>query len=348
MPDEFEWPRDSAHGPLHFVAQIDLADIMAEPETGQRPASLPESGAILFFVGMRHSETEHATRVLTASEMAHAHEMHEPDDVGSLRDIGFWIDPPVFPKWPLDLQPYLDDGKTTPHVLAKPSKDPTDWITNWGLAAYETQIVIKAVEDDAVRSVSVFDWAESQAMKQAGLSKNDQRAKHRSTMAQERPALLKALKHFHAVASSHDPCTPIDLEMRDDIWDLRNAVAAKLDSFAVRLALRANSAAVYRTLFREYMHRVDREDYDKVPEAYRAFLGAQISAWHNHRLFGRALPPVTYVPDLRGLDCLVSFESQDLMATETEHENGFSIWAARTQMAQGEYTHGTYVPHVNV
>ena len=181
-----------------------------------------------------------------------------------------------------------------------------------------------------------------------GVKLNDQQAKHRSTMAQERPALLEALKQFRAIAGSQDPCTPIDPVTRDDIWKLRNAVAAKLDSFAVRYALKANPASVYKSLRRKYMHRVDRKDYAKVPEEYRAFLGAQISAWHNHRLFGHALPPVTDFPDLRGLDCLVSFEAQDLMATETEHENGFSIWAARTQMAQGTYTNGTFVPHLNV
>ncbi len=50
-PGNFEWPKDRDGTPLHFIAQIDLASLKPEPQTGLRPPGLPAEGALLVFIG---------------------------------------------------------------------------------------------------------------------------------------------------------------------------------------------------------------------------------------------------------------------------------------------------------
>jgi hypothetical protein len=50
-PGNFAWPKDTDGTPLHFIAQIDLAALAPEPQTGLRPPGLPAEGALLAFIG---------------------------------------------------------------------------------------------------------------------------------------------------------------------------------------------------------------------------------------------------------------------------------------------------------
>src|SRR5215510_9742194 len=63
-PRDLDWPNDTDGTPLHFLAQIDLASLKPEPETGVRPPGLPEEGALLVFVGRSY-----ACGILDAQEM---------------------------------------------------------------------------------------------------------------------------------------------------------------------------------------------------------------------------------------------------------------------------------------
>lgn len=277
--------------------------------------------------------------ILSASQIAEAEQAMPPDDLVSLRDRGFWIEPRTFPFRPLDLVPYLDDGTEPVGRLATPAVDPEQWIDNWGLAAFEARIAIKAVEDDANRPVFVHRPPKQQ---------NKGLGHHCDLMEQERPELLKALKRFVAEAEQHDPVSPVDIAKREGIFQIRHDVADKLDSFAVKYALESSDGSTYWHLVRQYLHDNGPGLSDDVPDAYRGFLSTQISCWKGHRLFGRTVPAITDFPDLRGLDCVVSILSHHLMATQTEHENGFSIWCERAKMAQGDYSAGRFVMHTNV
>src|SRR5262249_54483748 len=66
-PGGLDWPNDVDGTPLHFLAQIDLASLKPEPETGLRPPGLPEDGALLVFVGRSY-----ACCVLNARDMTRA------------------------------------------------------------------------------------------------------------------------------------------------------------------------------------------------------------------------------------------------------------------------------------
>src|SRR5262245_42944952 len=66
-PRDFNWPNDVDGTPLHFLAQIDLASLKPEPETGARPPGLPEDGALLVFGGQSY-----ACRILDARYMVRA------------------------------------------------------------------------------------------------------------------------------------------------------------------------------------------------------------------------------------------------------------------------------------
>src|SRR5262245_31545828 len=73
-PGDFSWPNDVDGKPLHFLAQIDLASLKPEPETGARPPGLPAEGALLVFVGQSY-----ACRILEARDMTRAVPLALPD-----------------------------------------------------------------------------------------------------------------------------------------------------------------------------------------------------------------------------------------------------------------------------
>ena len=64
-PENFGWPLDRDGEPLSFLAQINLADVKREPESGLRPQGLPERGALLIFVGQSY-----ACHILSEDELA--------------------------------------------------------------------------------------------------------------------------------------------------------------------------------------------------------------------------------------------------------------------------------------
>ncbi|HVQ20048.1 MAG TPA: DUF1963 domain-containing protein, partial [Terrimicrobiaceae bacterium] len=94
-PRDFDWPNDTDGMPLHFLAQIDLASLKPEPETGARPPGLPAEGALLVFVGQSY-----ACDVLDAHDMKRAVPLALPDSLEPIRKHGFFSEERSFTYWP--------------------------------------------------------------------------------------------------------------------------------------------------------------------------------------------------------------------------------------------------------
>lgn len=112
LPDAADWPR---HGrtnlPLHFLAQIDCAEV---PATGMNPA-LPHDGLLLFFADVDEemslcfegNEDIGATRVIYVPASERASECRAPDDLpeighsdGQMPSI-YGDGRRIYPKWPV-------------------------------------------------------------------------------------------------------------------------------------------------------------------------------------------------------------------------------------------------------
>ncbi len=136
-PSGFEWPKDTDGKPLHFIAQIDLASLEPEPQTGLRPPGLPAEGALLVFVGKAYS-----CRILNATQIAQAQTLPLPENLEPIRKHGFFGEGRTFLRRSVFPVAYLDTGDGRPVVFPERFRSPLDWIVNWGIAALEAQNVI--------------------------------------------------------------------------------------------------------------------------------------------------------------------------------------------------------------
>ena len=161
-------------------------------------------------------------------------------------------------------------------------------------------------------------------------------------------SVFQALTAFIERANREDQTAPVDAVALADIVAKRKALAGGMQSntmLKIRLSPKPNY--VYDDLVRKYIDR-QRGTLVDVPPGHHAFLTRKIEARKNHRLFGLAIPEMTDYPDLRGLNCVMSLDADALLGTETEHENGFSIWADRDEMAEGRLEAGRVIWHTNV
>jgi hypothetical protein len=137
LPDHYEWPCTSHGAPLHFLAQIDCADI-------KYPTPLPERG-VLFFFGRddeeqiwNHGGTAHDDcRVIYALDAFAATPPRQPPDdlqpIGGYYSRPAWRDllrkgepgPKVHVEWPIVPLPIT----SWPHVLPTDQQDePTSFL----------------------------------------------------------------------------------------------------------------------------------------------------------------------------------------------------------------------------
>ncbi len=347
-PSGFVWPRDADGKPLHFIAQIDLADVKPEPETGARPEGLPVAGAMLVFVTAPHRKPPFAIRMLSENELRFAQEVPAPADIEPLREVHFWVDDKTFPKWPVDLVPYLDaEGVVPPGTIAEDAR-PEDWITTWGLAAYEAKLALNALEQDEVQADRHLEVMGRLSPEQQMGSVVARQTAHVELMEEMRPTAKAAIEAFLSEAERHSPEAPVDVEALLEMLNEREHVANYLESFPVKSALIPSERRLEEHLLRPRRGMSITDTLAAMPKAYRPFATRRIQRWREHRLFGQQVPEMTDWPDLRGLDCVISIGSDRLLETQTEHESGFSIWGPREAMAEGDWDRSKVVWHINV
>ncbi len=346
-PSGFAWPRDADGKPLHFVGQIDLSDVKPEPETGARPAGLPEAGAMLFFVTAPHRKPPFAIRVLSEADLARAGEIAAPADLETLQASHFWVEDKTFPNWPVDLVPYLDaEGVAPPGTLSNDAP-PEEWITTWGLAAYEARRALNSVEADEELAKRQVERLERLSPEQRAGTQT-QILDHVVLMGNLRPRMKRAIEAFLSEADKHLPEAPVDVEMLLSVLQERKYVAGRLENYPVKRKLIPSERSLEAHLFRRRSGKSITETITSMPKAYRPFATRRIRRWREHRLFGQQVPEMTDWPDLRGLDCVISIGSDRLLETQTEHESGFSIWGPREAMAEGDWDRSKVVWHINV
>ncbi|MCU0909279.1 MAG: YwqG family protein [Rhodobacteraceae bacterium] len=337
-PAGFDWPADAAGDRLHFVAQIDLAALTPVPNLGGPPPGLPRTGALLVFVGSRdEGKWTFAIRFLTPAEVVAGRDCPVPTDLSTLRDVGFWIDDgQTFPRWPVDIVGFADDGEDRPSSLGP---------VTWGVVAYDLGLVAAEIRSQLRLGARFAEWLASRdpdaPMPQKDVKRAARGVADHALILTEGWRLLASADALRIRALAEDP-------MREADPEALRAVTAARANLAGRLA-QSGKHVLRPDLDR--LARVLIEDHAKgqglltMPEAYRAFVEPCITGWRGHRLLGKALPPDTHPDDLRGLDCLMSVLSDPILGTRTEHEGGFSIWCDRAALARGDISTCRLVRH---
>lgn len=347
-PRDFDWPNDGDGTPLPFLAQIDLASLTPEPETGARPPGLPDEGALLVFVGQSY-----ACRILDAQEMTRAEPLSLPERLEPLRKHGFFNDERSFTCWPIDPVAYLDtsvdDGDGRPAFLPDRFARPADWITTCGIAALEAEIVIDSLTIELRQGE---DFEKSRKTLGAAFPDNDvirSKTRHYALMKRRAPEVIAALDAWRQTALSRSPEDRVGSAQLDRIMQLRLALRDEMvESYWPKRVLPGNAQKVWEKIWWAYPPLRQDRDYTTLPAAYRPFVEAWITGWRRHRLFGIEPPFPNNGEDLRGQDCLISIAADPLLGTQSEHEYGMSVWCPRDRMAKGRYDKGQFVRHCAV
>lgn len=369
-PKGFEWPRDEDDGePMHFYAQINLADLKPEPETGARPPGLPEEGALLVFIG-----AQSAVRVLSADEIENSHPVPPPDDLPSLRKFEYWTDEKTFPAWPIKPQAFLDhpidedvfweemDGEAVPEAFRRPSTELTDWMTNWGIAAFEVDRVIESLKTATSLAQSSLDYKVRTLTREAEASDGpmpdeevihaqafDTIGDHDARILKDGSGLLEVLEEWKSHAEAQDPVAAIDADMFADFFDTRREFCKGLKLSALTENLREpNGNDMWGLISQNYRQAGGFSAMRDMPEAYRDFADEVITCWRRHRLFGVEPPFSNNMDDLRGKACLISIGADPLIKTQTEHEYGISLWVPIEDLNAGHFDDLQIVRHCAV
>ncbi len=352
-PEDFVWPTGHDGRPLHFIAQIDLASLQPEPETGSPPPGLPDRGALLVFIGRGY-----ACRLLSADQMERAMVLSLPDDIGPVSDHGFFGDASSFRFWPIDPVAFLDSGER-PAFLPDKFRRPADWITNWGIAALDCRIAAESLKSELAMGESFEksqqELAELRKRKpelQAQLKSNkkviESKTDHYGLMKRRAPDVIEAIEAWHRMASSMPPEDSVDPALLDELFQVRTALSDQMQTYAPKFVLPGNPDRVWDWICREYPQIRASADFEAVPAAYRPFIEARITGWRGHRLFGIEPPFANNWEDLRMQDCLISIAADELLGTRSEHEYGLSVGCPRFHMAKGRFDSGQLVRHCAV
>ena len=345
-PRDLDWPNDTDGTPLHFLAQIDLASLKPEPETGARPPGLPDAGALLVFVG-RH----YACGVLDAQEMTRAVPLALPDRLGPVSKHGFFSEERSFTYWPIDPVAYLDTASETgdgrPPFLPDRFKRPADWITNGGIAALEGDIVIDSLKMELSQGEQFEKSRQQLGSKLPETDVIRSKILHYGLMRRRAPEVIAALAAWREMALSRSPEDGVDAAQLADLMRLRLALRDEMESYLPKWLLPGNADKVWDALWWN-CPPLRQGDYEAVPAAYRPFVEGRITDWRRHRLFGLEPPFPNNGEDLRGQDCLISIAADPLLGTQSEHEYGMSVWCKRDRMARGHYGKGQFVRHCAV
>jgi hypothetical protein len=342
-PADFVWPRDPDGAAMHFLIQIDLSSLKEEPTTGQRPPGLPQQGAILFFVGRTCS-----CHVLSATQMERASDLAPPDDLAPVSQHGYFSEETAFGYWPIDPVAYTDSDGGRPDFLPDRFKRPTDWMTNWGIAALEAELAIEHLERELGFGASFLKLQKERRAAGKPLPETEvvrSKTAHYSLMRDRLPGLLTSMKAWRRTASSNPATDPVDRALLEDIFRSRVALADEMQGYGLKNVLPGNPKEVWTRIMRDHRGTLGDGDHDVLSLAYRPFVEAMITDWRGHRLFGLEMPPPYNDEDLRGRDCLINVSADLLLNTVSEHEYGMSIWCAREEMDKGLHGNGVFLRH---
>jgi len=368
-PDGFEWPRDPSNNkPMHFYAQIDLSELEAESETGAGAPGLPKEGALLVFIGL-----ESAVRVISADDMKSANVLVPPDDLPTLEEYGYWTEAKTFPAWPITPRAFLDhpydedayweefDGELIPEAFRQGSKEPADWINNWGMAAFEAEQVIKGLRFPVEDAHRRFEAELQKITAQDEAAKDNDGAETDQASAEDRaleaigsyaakfltdgPAMVQELKDWKKRAEGEDPLQPIDAELLDRLFQRRLAFCENLNGTGPVLHLKGREYDVWQQIWFGYRSDDPMVSLRDMPEAFQGFMEQRITGWRKHRLFGIEPPFSNNMDDLRGKACLISINADPLLYTQTEHDYGISVWVPIEDMKAGNFENTQVVRH---
>lgn len=345
-PSGFSWPRDSNGAPLHFLAQIDLTRLLPVPSSGATAPGLPRNGALLVFVG-----ESYACRVVGEAGMALASPTAPPDDLGDLARYGFYDGGPAFPYWPVDPVAFMDVGGDRPSNLPNPFAQPEDWITTWGLAALEANIVIEVLERELGFGESFFRFLNSEAAK-ANPSKNarviESKTRFYGYLADKAPPVIDMLKLWRDFCNAQSPTGETDIQSVRDVFAERIKLADPMENYIPKLVLPGNPGELWQRLRQLYPGLESWGGHPDLPLAYQPFAEARITDWRGHRLFGLEPVPENNGEDLRRHDSLIAIAADPLLGTQSEHESGMSIWCPGTDLSRGEFETGQFLRHCAV
>jgi Domain of unknown function (DUF1963) len=349
-PDDFVWPRGGDGVPLHFFAQIDLAEVRSEPGICARPAGLLPSGALLVFIGLK----EHAAVTLTHAEMADASPLSLPADLPPIRDIGHWKDTTTFDTWPVDIVPFLDNGAYRPAAFPDPWSSPVNWISTWAIAQAEADIVLAEIDSTRRQAVRF------RRKKQVVATADDSSKARRAAAAKEQQSFYfrkiggPEFRKFHATmiawrdaATKGDPEAPVDTLALDGLFILRRRQAENMPNQMLKLLLSGRHQSVWDNISRHHGAAIAERQFHAIPAGLRPFVDAVITDWRGHKVFGLVKDLWHNSDDRRGQDVLITVHSDELLATQMEHDHAISVWCARDGMADGRYAKGRVVRHNN-
>ena len=309
VPIEFEWPRGEDGRPLAFLGQINFSHIGWEPTTGARPAGIPESGALLFFIG----ETVQL-RVISRREFSQSGPIVPPEDHPELADYGFETQGKSFRYWPVDPEAYLDPAGGRPAFMPDRFARPEDWITNWGLAAVEAGIAIEGLTRELK---SAEDYRQE----------------------------LSALSAWAQRAISEPPNAPINVEELTAAFKPRQDLAARMEKEEVRRLLTGAPEQVWHRLELKFNGLNSPPDFADVPDALRGFVEAWVARWRGHRMFGSGPPAEYCAPEVSDMTCLAAFGADDVIETVGETLVGLSVWCPREELANGDFSGAVLLHH---
>jgi hypothetical protein len=344
-PSNFEWPKDTDGTPLHFIAQIDLASLKPEPQTGLRPPGLPAEGALLVFIGKSY-----ACRVLSASQMSQAKVLPPPEDIEPVSKHGFFSEERTFLRRTVIPTAYFDSEDDRPAFLPDPFKSPFDWIVNWGIAALEAQNVIDSLNSDLRSAVHYFkarDFVRTQGS--PAREQDDEHARntiaHYRVIGRKAPEVIAALEVWRAFALSQPQDEAIDKHAFDAIMRLRLNLHEEMQPHMSKYIVAGRAEAVWDAIRRQYPRLDHGEGYDELPSCYRPFVDMRETGWRRHRLFGIEPEFGNNWEDRRGQDCVISIFADPLLQTTSEHEYGLSIWCPWGRIAKGLFDKGQLIRH---
>jgi len=352
-PRDTVWPRDSDGTPQHFIAQIDLASLKPEPQTGKRPPGLPPEGALLVFIGEFYS-----CCVVSASDMAGAVSLAAPEDLPPLRSQGYFSEESTFPQWPVTPIAYLDSTGGRPSVLPDPFAKPEDWIVNCGIAAFEADVLIEELERELKLGLEFFETLTAYPTLANGSDVVRSKSLHYEFVNENGPDLLQRLYRWRDYARSCKPLDPVDPEQLAKILAARLQFHDAMQEYAVKATLKGKPQSLVldilelnrKKLLSEENNNIsgfDSANFERISQEYWPLIAMYIKDWRGHRLFGLEPPPPHNDEDLRGADSVLAISDDALLDTICEHFSGMSIWCCRERMASGQFDSGQLLRHFN-